>query len=61
MGVSSKRQASVLLLLELLVVVRHHPSSSFKSWYKYIMMMVEIDSNTILLEPLKSRQDNELI
>ena len=28
---------------------------------KYGMVMVEIDSNAILLEPLKSRQDKELI
>ena len=28
---------------------------------KYVMVLVEIDSNAILLEPLKSRQDSELI
>jgi hypothetical protein len=28
---------------------------------KYVMVMVEVDSNTILLEPLKSRHDHELI
>ena len=27
---------------------------------KYLMVMVEIDSNTILVEPLKSRKDEEL-
>ena len=27
---------------------------------KYLMVMVEIDSNTILVEPLKSRKDSEL-
>ncbi|KAL7474759.1 hypothetical protein ACHAW6_005919, partial [Cyclotella cf. meneghiniana] len=28
---------------------------------KYVMVMVEIDSNAILLEPMKSRQDREMI
>ena len=28
---------------------------------KYIMVMVEVDSNAILVEPLKSRKDTELI
>ena len=28
---------------------------------KYIMVMVEVDSNAILVEPLKSRKDAELI
>lgn len=28
---------------------------------KYVMVMVEVDSNAILLEPMKSHQDNELI
>ncbi len=28
---------------------------------KYIMVMVEIDSNTILVEPMKSRKDEEMI
>ena len=27
---------------------------------KYLMVMVEIDSNAILVEPLKSRKDAEL-
>ena len=27
---------------------------------KYIMFMIEIDSNSILVEPLKSRNDTEL-
>ncbi len=29
--------------------------------YKYIMLMVKIDSNAILVEPMKSRKDEELI
>jgi hypothetical protein len=29
--------------------------------YKYIMVMVEIDSNTILVEPMKRRKDEEMI
>ena len=29
--------------------------------YKYIMVMVEIDSNAILVEPMKSRKDEEMI
>ena len=29
--------------------------------YKYIMVMVEIDSNAILVEPMKSRKDKEMI
>ncbi len=28
---------------------------------KYIMVMVEIESNAILVEPMKSRKDNEMI
>ena len=32
-----------------------------KSGNKYIMVMVEIDSNAILVEPLKSCKDEELI
>jgi hypothetical protein len=28
---------------------------------KYIMVMVEIDSNAILIEPMKSRKDGEMI
>jgi hypothetical protein len=28
---------------------------------KYIMVMVEIDSNVILVEPMKSRKDEEMI
>jgi hypothetical protein len=28
---------------------------------KYIMVMVEIDSNAILVEPMKSRKDAEMI
>jgi len=28
---------------------------------KYIMVMVEIDSNAILVEPMKSRKDEEII
>ena len=28
---------------------------------KYIMVMVEIDSNAILVEPMKSRKDEEMI
>ena len=28
---------------------------------KYIMIMVEIDSNAILVEPMKSRKDEEMI
>ena len=28
---------------------------------KYIMVMVEIDSNAILVEPMKSRKDTEMI
>ena len=28
---------------------------------KYMMVMVEIDSNTILVEPMKSRKDEEMI
>ena len=28
---------------------------------KYVMVMVEVDSNAILLEPMKSRQDSEMI
>ena len=28
---------------------------------KYIMVMVEIDSNAILAEPMKSRKDEEMI
>ena len=27
---------------------------------KYIMVMVEVDSNVILVEPMKSRQDDEM-
>jgi len=33
----------------------------FKSGNKYIMVMVEVDSNAILVEPLKSCKDAELI
>ena len=29
--------------------------------YKYIMVMVEIDSNAILVEPMKNRKDEEMI
>ena len=29
--------------------------------YKYIMVMVEIDRNAILVEPMKSRKDEEMI
>ena len=29
--------------------------------YKFIMVMVEIDSNAILVEPMKSRKDEEMI
>jgi hypothetical protein len=29
--------------------------------YKYIMVMVEIDSNAILVEPIESRKDEEMI
>jgi hypothetical protein len=29
--------------------------------HKYIMVMVEIDSNAILVEPMKSRKDEEMI
>ena len=29
--------------------------------YKYMMVMVEIDSNAILVEPMKSRKDEEMI
>ena len=29
--------------------------------YKYIMVMVEIDSNVILVEPMKSKKDEETI
>ncbi len=32
-----------------------------KSGNKYIMVMVDIDSNAILVEPLKCRKDAELI
>ena len=32
-----------------------------KSGNKYIMVMVEIDSNAILVEPMKSRNDDEMI
>lgn len=32
-----------------------------RSGNKYIMVMVEIVSNTILLEPMKSRKDAEMI
>jgi hypothetical protein len=28
---------------------------------KYIIVMVEIDSNAILIEPMKSRKDEEMI
>ncbi len=28
---------------------------------KYIMVMVEIDSNAILVQPMKSRKDEEMI
>ncbi len=28
---------------------------------KYIMVMVEINSNAILMEPMKSRKDEEMI
>jgi hypothetical protein len=28
---------------------------------KYIMVMVEIDSNAILVEPMKSRKDEEMM
>ncbi len=36
------------------------PTRSLQS-NKYIMVMVEIDSNTILAEPMKSRKDAEMI
>jgi hypothetical protein len=39
---------------------RQFPTCSLRG-NKYGMVMVEIDSNAILLEPLKSRQDKELI
>ena len=29
--------------------------------YKYIMVMVKIDSNAILVEPMNSRKDEEMI
>ena len=29
--------------------------------YKYIMVMVKTDSNAILVEPMKSRKDEEMI
>ena len=29
--------------------------------YKYIMVMVDIDSNAILVKPMKSRKDEEMI
>ncbi len=29
--------------------------------YKYIMVMVKIDSNAILVEPMKRRKDEEMI
>ena len=32
-----------------------------QSGNKYIMVMVEIDSNAILVEPMKSRKDAEMI
>jgi hypothetical protein len=32
-----------------------------QSGNKYIMVMVEIDSNAILVEPTKSRKDAEMI
>ena len=32
-----------------------------KSGHKYIMVLVEIDSNAILGEPMKSRKDAEMI
>ena len=32
-----------------------------KCGYKYIMVLVEIDSNAILVEPMKSRKDAEMI
>ena len=37
-----------------------YPSRSQRG-YKYIMVMVEIDSNAILVEPMKSRKDEEMI
>jgi hypothetical protein len=33
----------------------------FQQGNKYIMVMVEIDSNPILVEPMKSRKDEEMI
>jgi hypothetical protein len=33
----------------------------FQQGNKYIMIMVEIDSNAILVEPIKSRKDEEMI
>ena len=35
------------------------PKTSF-SGNKYIMVMVEVDSNVILVEPIKSKHDNEM-
>ena len=32
-----------------------------KRGHKYIMVLVEIDSNAILVEPIKSRKDAEMI
>ena len=32
-----------------------------KRGYKYIMVMVKIDSNKILVKPMKSRKDEEMI
>ncbi len=32
-----------------------------QSGNKYIMVLVEIDSNAILVEPMKSRKDAEMI
>ena len=43
----------------LLVQTAQFPEQS-QSGSKYIMVMVEIDSNTISVEPLKSHKDAEL-
>ncbi len=39
---------------------RQFPKQS-KCGHKYIMVLVEIDSNAILVEPMKSRKDEEMI
>ncbi len=40
---------------------RQIPKTVTQRGYKYIMVMVEIDSNAILVEPMKSRKDVEMI